>query len=219
MFKDRHDAGHRLGRELLRLKHRHPLVLALPRGGVPVGEAVAEVLECPLGLLLARRLGAPQRRDHAIGVVIDGEPPDVVVDEGEVRRLAVPPEWVAAESGRCAHELLRRRHLYLGDRPPPDLARRWLVVVDDGADPESCLVAALGALRRHDPARLVMALPAAPGPMLAALSRAADEVDCLHALPAGQPVGHWYREFHQVHDDQMVALLRRAEARMSNHGG
>lgn len=218
LFTDRHEAGRRLAKRLLALKDKRPVVLALPRGGVPVGFEVARALAAPLDLVLVRKIGVPQQEEFALAAVADGEHPELVVDRGLMDSLDISPEYLEAAKSAALQEIERRRHVYLGDRPPVDVAGCTAIVVDDGIATGATMLAALRATRRRGPARLVIAVPVAPGDRLERLRGEADEIVCLDTPADFFAVGQFYREFPQLRDAEVVALLDQARAFVkSNH--
>jgi putative phosphoribosyl transferase len=218
-FRDRTEAGQRLAAALGEYRGRACVVLALPRGGVPVAAEVAEALKAPLDLLLVRKIGAPQQPELAIGSVIDGGRPIIVRDQ-ELMRLT--GTTVAEFDAICAGELKeieRRRKFYLGGHPPEAIEGRIAIVIDDGIATGNTMQAALKAARMHDPKLLVMAVPVAPRETIAELRTLADRVICLETPEPFGAVGYFYRDFRQVSDDEVIriladrhaALLRQAE--------
>ncbi len=212
-FPDRHAAGRRLAAALRRLKPQHPVVLALPRGGVPVGFEVAQALDAPLDVVLVRKIGAPGQPELGIGAVVDGPEPQIVLNDEIVRLVDPDPGYVEAEEARQLDELDRRRNLYRGARPPLSIEGRTVIVVDDGIATGGTVRAVLQALRRAKPKRLVLAVPVAPPDLLAALSSEADEVVCLATPEPFFAVGAHYGDFRQTTDEEVIELLRRAAAR------
>jgi putative phosphoribosyl transferase len=210
IFLDRHDAGRRLARELLRFKDRNPVALALPRGGVPVGFEVAAALAAPLDVVLVRKLGVPQQPELAFGAVIDGTHPERVLDKQIVEFADVPAAFIEAETARQVAEIERRRKLYLKGRAPLPLEGRTAIVLDDGIATGSTMRAALIGVRGRRPAHLVLAVPVAPPSTLATLRGEVDEVVCLGAPEAFGAIGCFYRDFHQMSDDEVIELLDRA---------
>jgi putative phosphoribosyl transferase len=209
-FTDRGDAGRRLAAVLERFRQQNPVVLALPRGGVPVGYEIAAALGCALDLVLVRKIGAPWQPELAVGAVVDGEHPEIVVNEDVASALDLPPDFVEQAARRELTEIARRRQLYLKDRPHPGIAGKTAILVDDGIATGATARAALRAARRQKPARLVLAVPVAPPETVAELARECDEVVCL-AQPEGfGAIGYFYADFHQMSDDEVVDLLDRA---------
>ena len=209
-FDDRADAGRRLAVRLDHLRGQHPVVLALPRGGVPVGFEVARALDAPLDLLLVRKIGAPDQPELAIGAVAEGDPPELVTDHRLLQALAISPEALEAMKAREMTELQRRRAVYLGDRPRVAIGGRPVIVVDDGLATGATMLAAVHAIRRQAPARVVVAVPVASPSSLRRLGRAADQTVCLGAPPEFGAVGQFYRRFPQLGDREVIDLLARA---------
>jgi len=212
LFTDRHEAGRLLAERLLELKDKHPVVLALPRGGVPVGFEIARALAAPLDLVLVRKIGAPRQEELAIGAIADGEHPELVTDPDIVAYLNVSPDYLAKAKAAALREIERRRHAYLGDRQPVDVIGCTAIVVDDGIATGATMLAALRATRRRKPARLVLAVPVAPRHTLEKLRHEADQVVCLDTPADFYAVGQFYRQFPQLQDAEVIALLIQARA-------
>jgi putative phosphoribosyl transferase len=217
LFADRRDAGRRLGRRLLELDLPAPVVLALPRGGVAVGAEVAKFLNAPLDLVLVRKLGAPGHEELAAGAVVDGDPPELVLNEEVVRGYRIPPDYVETEKARQLREIERRRELYLGGRPHLPVEGRTAIVVDDGIATGATVRASLHAVRRWRPRSVVLAVPVAAPEVLDRLAPDADLVVCLHPDPNLMAVGQHYANFTQVTDQEVVAMLEGA-ARATGSG-
>ena len=166
-FIDRTDAGRQLARELARYKNQRPVVLALPRGGVPVAAEGATALDAPLGLILVRKIGVPSQPELAIGAVVPGAEPVVVRNEEVIQLTGVSESDFNAIRDEQLAEIERRRKLYLGDRPHPKLSGRIVIVVDDGIATGATTRAALHAIGKRKPAKLVLAVPVAPTQTLA----------------------------------------------------
>ena len=211
-FSDRREAGRRLAIALEHLKPRNPLVLALPRGGVPVAFEVARALGADLDLLIVRKLGAPGHEELGIGAVVDGAEPHLVLNPDIVRQLSPSPAYVRAEMQRQLAEIERRRHAYLGDAAPISPTGRTVIVVDDGIATGGTIRAALEGIRKAGPERLVLAVPVAPAETLTALHHDCDEIVCLHQPEPFFAVGAHYRQFDQTSDAEVVALLHEARA-------
>jgi putative phosphoribosyl transferase len=174
-FRNRADAGRRLAEALLHYREQHPIVLALPRGGVPVAAEVAAVLGAPLDLILVRKIGVPYQPELAMGAVVDGPEPLVVRNEDVIRMSGVSEEEFAGVRDRELAEIQRRRARYLGARPHPDIAGSTVLVIDDGVATGATTRAALRAVRNQKPKHLILAVPVAPTDTLRELSGDADE--------------------------------------------
>ena len=209
------EAGKQLADRLLTFKDKHPVVLALPRGGVPVGFEIARVLEAPLDLVLVRKIGAPYQEELAIGAIADGEHPELVTDPALIADLDVSPEYLEQAKSAALQEIERRRRAWFGDRPSVDVAGRTAIVVDDGIATGATMRVALRATRRRKPARLVLAVPVAPPDTIEELRQEVDEAICLDTPADFFAVGQFYRHFPQLRDDEVTALLDRARAFVS----
>jgi len=207
-FSDRSAAGRALGQRLRALHLKPPLlVLALPRGGVPVGAAVAQALQAPLDLLLVRKIGAPWQHELALAAVVEGDPPDIVIDEEVRRGMGTHTEYIDAQAQVQLREIARQRQAYLSGRPAAPVEGRTVVVVDDGIATGTTMRAALKALRRRQPAALVLAVPVAPRDTLEQLRGEVDQVVCLETPDPFFAVGAHYVRFHQVEDDEVIDAL------------
>lgn len=209
MFRDRDGAGRRLAGKLLPLAGDAPIVLALPRGGVPVAAPVAEALQAPLDVLLVRKIGAPLDPELGLGAVVEGRPPTSVLDPRLIALLDVDPGYLALEQRRQLAEIQRQADLYRPGLGPPDIAGRTVIVVDDGIATGGTMRAALEALRLRRPRKLVVAVPVATAEALETLKDEADTVVCLETPEAFRSVGGAYEDFAQVPDSEVVAALRR----------
>jgi putative phosphoribosyl transferase len=212
VFANRDAAGERLAARLAAMPHEgRVVVLALPRGGVPIGAAVARALGAPLDLLLVRKIGAPWQPEFAVAAVVDGTPPQVVVDEQGCALAGVDQDYIASQVARELREIERRRQVYLGRRPPLDVKGATVIVVDDGIATGTTVRAALKGLRGLHPRRLVLAVPVAPADTLAALRGEVDELVCLEQPEPFHAIGNHYADFHQVSDDEVIAALDAAQ--------
>jgi len=186
-------------------------VLALPRGGVPVAAEVARALEAPLDLLPVRKIGAPHR-ELAVAAVVEGPQPGIVIDRETLDLTGTSEAYVERGAKEELREIARRRTAYLHDRPPLDVEGRTVIVVDDGIATGTTVRAALLALRRRGPRRLVLAVPVAPPEVVEALRADVDDLVCLAQPPYFQAVGVHYADFHQVSDDELISILDEARA-------
>ncbi len=207
-FADLAEAGRRLAAALMRFKAAEPVVLALPRGGVPVGYEVARALSAPLDVVLVRKIGAPYQPEFGVGAIVDGDEPQLVLDEDLVALTDPPPGYIEDETRRQLAEIERRRQSYQGSRPALRLSGRSVIVVDDGIATGGTARAVLRALRRQNPHGLVLAVPVAPPDTVADLSADADEIVCLLTPDPFRAVGEHYREFQQTTDEEVIRLLR-----------
>jgi putative phosphoribosyl transferase len=210
VFADRAEAGRRLAEELRRFKPEHPVVLALPRGGVPVAYEVAKALAAPLDLVLVRKIGAPFQPELAIGAVVDGERPELVINRDLIEDCRIPQSYLDKERERQLAEIERRRRLYLGDRPRTPVQDRTAIVIDDGIATGATMEAALHATRNAGPRRLVLAVPVAPPDTIERLRPEVDEVVCLMMPAFLGAIGSFYRDFRQLDDDEVIQLLEEA---------
>jgi putative phosphoribosyl transferase len=208
-FMDRTDAGRRLAAALSGYAHRPDvLVLALPRGGVPVAFEVARALDVPLDIFIVRKLGVPGHEELAMGAIASGGVR--LVDEAIVRQLPISEQDIEAVAKAEQTELERRERQYRGARPLPDVAGRTVILVDDGLATGATMRVAVAALRQEHPARIVVAVPVAPPETCATLRREADEVVCAVIPEPFHAVGLWYEDFTQTTDDEVHDLLERA---------
>jgi putative phosphoribosyl transferase len=209
-FHDRRQAGRLLAASLAHFKASHPLILALPRGGVPVAFEVARALDTDLDLLIVRKLGAPGYPEVGIGAIIDGGAARLVLNEAIVEQLRPSPAYIREEAHRQLAEIERRRRSYLGDAEPMKIAGRTVIIVDDGIATGGTIRAAMEAVRAALPKRLILAVPVAPVDTLAALRDDCDEIVCLATPDPFFAVGAHYEIFDQTGDEEVVALLREA---------
>lgn len=206
-FTDRATAGRLLAEQLAVLDLERPVVLALPRGGVPVALVVARVLHAPLDLLLVRKIGVPWQPELAVAAVVDGGSPQIVVEERVRREGAITQEYIESEARKQLAEIERRRAVYLQDRPPVSVENCTAIVVDDGIATGTTVRAALRALRQRKPHHLVLAVPVAPRETIEMLRAEVDRIVCLAQPEPFYAIGLHYADFHQLSDDEVVAAL------------
>jgi putative phosphoribosyl transferase len=210
LFIDRSDAGRQLGGKLMSYRDANPVVLALPRGGVPVAYEVARALGAPLDLLFVRKIGVPWQPELAAAAVADVGGPEVVRNERVISLADVPDEYIEAQAQHQMQEIARRRLAYCEGTPRLDLTGRTVIVVDDGIATGSTVRAALRALRKAHPAKIVLAVPVAPPETLAELEHEADAICCLEAPEDFVGISQFYFRFEQLADEEIIDLLRRA---------
>jgi putative phosphoribosyl transferase len=207
-FSDRQDAGLRLAERLSRYGDERPVVFALPRGGVPVGYEISRSLRVPLEVFVARKLGAPGQPEFGIGAVAPGGVR--ILNEDVVRRLGIPEDYVEMVTERETAEVERRMRLFRGDLPEPEVRGRTVILVDDGLATGVTARAAIKALRRLEPWRLVLAAPVCAAQTAELLGPEVDQIVCLETPPDLGAIGFWYRDFSQTSDDEVIDLLERA---------
>ncbi|HEX7735970.1 MAG TPA: phosphoribosyltransferase [Ktedonobacteraceae bacterium] len=208
-YQDRFDAGRQLATCVQAYANRpNVLILALPRGGVPVAFAVASALHVPLDLFLVRKLGVPGQEELALGAIATGNVR--VLNNDVVQSLRISEQTIEQIARREEQELARRERLYRDDRPPPDLRDRIIILIDDGLATGASMRAAARAVRRQHPARLVVAVPVAAPSACEEFQSEADEVICTYTPEPFYGVGWWYHDFAQVSDREVHNLLARA---------
>lgn len=208
-FRDRRDGGERLADKLRAYANRSDvLVLALPRGGVPVGFEVAESLRAPLDVFVVRKLGVPGQEELAMGALASGG--TRVLDEELIRMAGVRREDIERATAMASEELSRQERRYRDDRPFPVVAGRTVILVDDGLATGSTMRAAVRALRAHHPSSIVVAVPVGAPETCEALRAVADNVVCVETPDPFRAVGLWYENFSQTSDDEVHAFLDRA---------
>jgi putative phosphoribosyl transferase len=208
-FRDRNEAGRMLAAKLTVYANRPDvLVLALPRGGVPVAYEVARALNAPLDVFLVRKLGLPGHEELAMGAIASGGVR--VLNDQVVRALNIPDYVIDAVAFWEKQELGRRERVYRGDRPPPDVQGRTVILVDDGLATGATMLAAVKALRQMQPARIVVAVPTASPETCDLLRAEADDVICAITPEPFHAVGLWYEDFSQTTDEEVRELLARS---------
>lgn len=208
-FRDRRDAGRTLAQKLTAYaSHSNVIVLALPRGGVPVAYEVALALNAPLDIFIVRKLGLPGREELAIGAIASGG--IRVLNTDIIRALSIPEEVINIVAQRELQELQRREKSYRGDRPTPEVRERTVILIDDGLATGASMRAAVAGIRARHPARIVIAVPTASPEMCNALEFEVDEIVCAITPEPFLGVGRWYEDFSQTTDNEVQRLLQEA---------
>jgi len=211
MFGDRREAGQKLAGRLRALGLHDPVVLALPRGGVPIGTEVARALKAPLDLVIVRKVGAPGNAELAVAAIVDGNPPEVVLNREIVEAYGLDDITLGVMADRERPEMERRRHVCRAGRPPLPVAGKTSILVDDGAATGTAMKVAIRALKRHSPREIVVALPVAPPEAVAELGREADRIVCLSEPSRFHALGYHYRDFPQLADEEVAGMLQQQE--------
>lgn len=210
VLADRATAGRALGKRLAAMHPADPIVLALPRGGIPVGLEIARALQAPLDLLLVRKIGVPYQRELAVAAVMDGPEAVIVVDEPIRADVGIPQSYIDEQARIELAEIERWRRAYLGNRAPLPVAGRTAIIVDDGIATGTTVRAAIKGLRRRQPARIVLAVPVAPRDTAAQLLGEVDDLVCLLQPEVFHAIGLFYGDFHQLSDDEVMRALTAA---------
>ncbi|WP_159593745.1 phosphoribosyltransferase [Chelativorans xinjiangense] len=208
MFRDRQEAGRALASELAKHKLHEPVILALPRGGVPVAAEIADALHAPLDLVIVRKVGAPGNPELAAAAIVDGDPPYVVLNRDVVEALGLDEEELEALIESERPELERRRMAYLGNRQRIPVTGKTVILVDDGAATGASMKVAVRAIRNLAPREIVIALPVAPLETVHMLSHEADQVVCIDRPLYFRALGDHYLDFRQLADEEVVAALQ-----------
>lgn len=207
MFRDRQEAGQKLGAALKPLQLKDPIVLALPRGGVPVAAEVAKALEAPLDLMIVRKVGAPGNPELAVAAIVDGDPPDVVLNREIVEAYALDDGALRVLIAQERPELERRRAAYRGKDLPLAVAGKTVIVVDDGAATGTTMKVAIRALKRRSPRKIVVALPVAPTDTANELAQEADLMICLSQPARFRALSYYYGNFPQLSDSEVLDIM------------
>ncbi|MGZ3386540.1 MAG: phosphoribosyltransferase [Isosphaeraceae bacterium] len=210
-FADRRQAGRALAAELKGLDLKAPVVLALPRGGVPVGYEVAKTLQAPLDVLIVRKIGAPFQQELGIGALVDGNPPQLVMDSTLAQMVGASADYVVQQEALQKTEIERRRQLYKS-APHVPLAGRTVILVDDGVATGGTARAALQAIRFAGAGSIILAIPVAPRDSLTELAPLCDRIVCLASPDPFYAVGTHYSDFSQTEDEEVVQLLAAAQS-------
>ncbi|MDF1718826.1 MAG: phosphoribosyltransferase family protein [Antarcticimicrobium sp.] len=213
MFQDRYDAGQQLARAVARAAPENPVVLALPRGGVPLAAAVARALGAPLDLVLVRKIGMPGHDELAAGAIVDGPAPTTLFNTAILRAAGLSEADFAGRIEALKQEIEARRARYLPGRAPVPLAGRTAIIVDDGIATGATVRVAIKALRAQGPAAVWVAVPVASADMVPQLQAETDRLICLETPQEFWAVGAHYRNFGQVDDDEVIACLRKFDQR------
>ena len=213
MFRDRQEAGQKLGAALEPLQLKDPIVLALPRGGVPVAAEVAKALKAPLDLVIVRKVGAPGNPELAVAAIVDGDPPDVVLNREIVEAYALDDGALRVLVAQERPELERRRAVYRGKDLPLAVAGKTVIVVDDGAATGTTMKVAIRALKRRSPRKIIVALPVAPTDTVDELAQEADLMICLSQPARFRALSYYYGSFPQLSDSEVLDIM--ALARMN----
>ena len=210
IFKDRSEAGQALAKALENFRDDNPIILALPRGGLPLGYEVAKALHAPLDIVLVRKIGTPASPELAAGAVVDGDDPQLVLNENIIEMYNISPEYIEEQKVQKLKEIEHRREMYRSGRPPLSIEGRTIIVIDDGIATGATVRAALKGLRKKNPKKLVLAIPVAPAEILPELDQEIDEVICLQAPSPFYAVGGYYQDFTPVEDQEAIEFLERA---------
>ena len=213
MLKDRYEAGEILADKIEELgPFENPVVLALPRGGVPVGFRIAKRIGAPLDVIIVRKLGAPFNEEFAIGALVEGEPERVVLNEEAVYRLGVSKDYLDSVIAKEREELHRRQKMYrMSENPLGNLTGKTVILVDDGIATGYTMKAALAAIREQSPAEIVVAVPVAPADTVEEMERLADKVVVIETPEPFWAVGAHYEKFDQTSDEEVIELLKEAK--------
>ncbi len=207
VFSSRVEAGRMLAAALSSYKGKDVVVLGIPRGRLPVAREVADALQAPLDIVVVRKLGAPGQPELGIGAVVDGDHPRAIFNQEVIESLGVEDDYINREIERQLKEIKRREIAYRGGEPPVALAGKTVIVVDDGIATGSSVRAALRGVRRAKPRQVILAVPVAPAETLEALRHDADKIVGLETPQDFYAVGQFYRDFHQVSDDEIKRIL------------
>ena len=207
MFRDRLDAGRRLASRLLDWRGRDAIVVALPRGGVPIGAEIAKAIQAPLDLVLVRKIGLPFQPELAVAAVVDGDEPELVLNQDIVGSITLPDGYIDGARKEALSEIERRRALYPGERKTADVSGRPVIIADDGIATGSTVRAAIHALRRKQPSHLILAVPVAPADTVDRLRPEVDDLICLETPDPFYAISLAYEAFPQLTDEQVINIL------------
>jgi predicted phosphoribosyltransferase/pimeloyl-ACP methyl ester carboxylesterase len=210
IFADRSEAGRKLAARLQKYKDQNPVILGLPRGGVPVAYEVAKTLNAPLDVIIVRKLGAPGQSELGIGAVVDGDHPETILNREVMSALRVSRDYLEREIHNQLKEIHRRNQAYRSGRPRVELKDRCVIVVDDGIATGGSIRAALRGVRRQKPRKVVLAVPVGSSDTLESLRDEVDDVVCLTRPAMFFGIGEFYMDFHQLTDAEVISLLELA---------
>lgn len=216
MFKDRIDAGQRLGEALKKLQIQDGIVIAVPRGGVVVGAQVAQILDIPLDIIIPKKVGAPQNPEVAVGAVT--EDGTVIYNKNLLNRLDLSEEDLAPTVKKIISEIKRRMKSYRGTGKPPALEGRHVILVDDGIATGSTIVAALRFIKNSGCKAITLAIPVAPPDTVERLEKEVDHLVCLVSEEPFYAVGQFYRNFNQIRDDEVISIFKGYKHILENVG-
>ena len=212
LFQNRIDAGQKLAKALLTYRDRQPVILALPRGGVPVAAEVASALDAPLDLILVRKIGLPYQPELAMGAVVDGDKPIVIRNEDVIEFSGVSQKTFDEVCKEECAEIERRRQKYLGGRARTEVKGQVAIIIDDGIATGATTRAAIQAVRSREPKEVVLAVPVAPSDTVEKLNSEVDALVCLDTPRNFGAIGYFYRDFRQINDEEVIATLARFPA-------
>ena len=215
MFKDRLQAGRLLAEKLLPFEEDNPIIYALPRGGLPIAEEVAQKLKAPLDLILVRKLGAPGHEELAMGAIVDGAAPTAILNQDVVAELSVPNSLIESAKESALEEIERRRTLYMKGHPAISPHDRTIIIVDDGLATGATMQAAVTAMRKAQARHIIVAVPVAPQEAVNDLSKVADRVIVLQTPRPFLSVGSWYESFPQLVDEDVTKAIERSHSSAS----
>lgn len=208
-FKNRRDAGVKLVKKLLQYENDRPIILALPRGGVPVGYEVAKKLSCPLSIIIVRKIGNLQNPELGIGAI--AEENVLIIDQEMVHRLHITKEAIEQIIAKERKELQRRLHIYRNDKPLGNFLKNTVIIVDDGLATGITARAAIMAAKKHNPKKIIFATPVCSRPAHYQLQQLINEVICLYTPNEFAAVGTWYKDFLPVSDNEVVLVLQQSK--------
>ncbi|HYB03959.1 MAG TPA: phosphoribosyltransferase [Nitrososphaerales archaeon] len=212
MFRDRKEVGQLLADRIRKLNIKNPIVLAIPRGGVPVAREIALAIRAPLDLVITRKIGFPGEPEYAIGAVT--QEGHIIVDHQTVSRMGVTEKYLKEEAERQTKEIQSRMERYRGETSYPDLKGKDVIIVDDGIATGNTILAAIESVRRKNPASIILAIGVAPPDAIRKLTKSVDSVICLDTPEPFFSIGEFYVSFEQVDDDEVQRILTEVNSRL-----